>query len=371
MVCVLQGDNAMKLFTTSRFAGPIGRGGFTLVELLVTIAIIGILTAFAVPAVQAMREGTRRNQCTHQMSRLILGVHQYELAFNRYPVGTTDDAVRIENDDFGNHHNWITRTLPYIDEPLAYRNVRQDLSVYDAENRATRLHPLRVLQCPSDINFEVTYPSTSYAGVHHGAETPIAEDNNGVFVLNRRIGYDDVTDGIGNTFFIGEKVYEDDLGWMSGTRATLRNTGGYVGAAPIHVKLVSQQPTQPERSIQAVLPSTVPGENTEKKRASEVTKSDYEFDEKELRAQFGGSDESVLVPGREKSGNGTAPSVSSAAFPAPTSTVFVGGFSSRHVGGINFAFGDGSIEMISPQIDARVYSLLGSRNDGVLIPSRE
>ena len=55
---------------------------------------------------------------------------------------------------------------------------------------------------------------------------PIAEDNHGVLFLNSHISDRDVTDGVQHTIYLGEKRTDsDDLGWMSGTRATLRNTG--------------------------------------------------------------------------------------------------------------------------------------------------
>ena len=51
-------------------------------------------------------------------------------------------------------------------------------------------------------------------------------DNHGVLFLNSHIGQKDVTDGTSHTIYVGEKLGdEQDLGWMSGTRATLRNTG--------------------------------------------------------------------------------------------------------------------------------------------------
>jgi len=67
---------------------------------------------------------------------------------------------------------------------------------------------------------------TNYAGVHHDSETPIAADNNGVLFLNSSIRYSQITDGASNTLIIGEKSYNRfSLGWMSGTRSSLRNTG--------------------------------------------------------------------------------------------------------------------------------------------------
>ena len=69
-------------------------------------------------------------------------------------------------------------------------------------------------------------PASNYAGCHHDVEAPIDADNHGVLFLNSHISGDDIPDGAAHTIFIGEKIVaDDDLGWMSGTRATLRNTG--------------------------------------------------------------------------------------------------------------------------------------------------
>jgi len=71
-----------------------------------------------------------------------------------------------------------------------------------------------------------------YAGVHHDLDEPIDTSNHGVFFLNSAVRYEDISDGSAHTMFIGEKLPdgENDLGWMSGTRWTLRNTGLGVNA---------------------------------------------------------------------------------------------------------------------------------------------
>ena len=73
---------------------------------------------------------------------------------------------------------------------------------------------------------------SSYAACHHDVEAPINSDNHGVFFLNSRIQVNDITDGCSTTIFIGEKRNRaDDLTWMSGTRASLRNTGSPINTA--------------------------------------------------------------------------------------------------------------------------------------------
>lgn len=68
------------------------RHGFTLVELMVVIAIIGILAALLLPAVQSARESARRTQCLNNVKQITLAMHNYELGFRTFPSGYIDPA---------------------------------------------------------------------------------------------------------------------------------------------------------------------------------------------------------------------------------------------------------------------------------------
>lgn len=247
-----------------------------------------------------------------------LAVQNYEHAHLFYPAGTIDKQGPIVNQPNGYHVGWIVQILPFLEQKNAHRQIDFSVGVYHANNKTVENHGIGVLHCPTDLNVAGIMgppgvPSTSYAACHHDVEAPIDVDNNGVFFLNSRVRTQDVVDGLSFTIFAGEKVVDStNLGWMSGTRATLRNTG---------------------TPINAILSATGSG---------------------------------LIEPGVTDPAAGYLQAAGVAQTPGPPGT-FVGGFSSYHPGGANFVLGDGSSRFISEAITPAIYQRLGHRADGQLI----
>ena len=217
-------------------AGPFIRRGFTLVELLVVIAIIGILVGLLVPAIQNMREMSRRSHCEQNLVQLSLALSSYSSTFGHYPAGTINPSGPIKSEAKGYHHNWIAALLPNMDAEVVYNAIDRSVGVYDPKNAEPRGLAIPNLRCPSATTI-LDY-STCYAGMSSSTEKPIDESCDGVFVLNQTITEADISDGLSYTIFVGEKISapEEDLGWISGTRSSLRNGGHVINSELLRIR---------------------------------------------------------------------------------------------------------------------------------------
>ncbi len=218
-------------FRISNFGLPAdGRRGFTLIELLVVIAIIAVLIALLLPAVQQAREAARRTQCKNNLMQIGIALHNYEMRHECLPPGSVDPNRPIRNEAKGYHVGWIVQVLPDLDCSNVFQRFNFSVGVYDKANDGPRAVSISWLVCPSNAAARGQgMGTTTYAGCHHDAESPIDIDNNGILFLNSSIRYRDIRDGSSNTIFVGEHADVDPLGWASGTRSTLRNTSSIGG----------------------------------------------------------------------------------------------------------------------------------------------
>lgn len=116
--------------------------GFTLVELLVVITIIGILIAVLLPAVQAAREAARRMQCTNNLKQIALALHNYHAQKETLPYAAPRWA--------GPGGNWVAMILPFLEQQGLYDQYNFNVPTNDAANARVVTTPLAGLICPSD-----------------------------------------------------------------------------------------------------------------------------------------------------------------------------------------------------------------------------
>ena len=295
---------------------PRSRAGFTLIELLVVMAIIAVLIALLLPAVQASREAARRSQCVNNLLQIGVAIQNYDAAHEVLPPGVVNPTGPVLNTPTGYHISWITQILPYIEQKNAFGKTNFNTGVYDASNATVRRHVMNSFLCPSTMSAGIINKAahSSYAGCHHPVEAPIDATNMGVLFLNSNIRYDDISDGTAFTILVSEKTLDgSELGWMSGTRGTLRNTGHAVNMFSAAA-------------------------------AAAIGAAGDDEDEDE-------------TPGASKK----------AATVSAESASFVGGFSSKHPGGANVLFCDGSVRFMKSAMSNKVLRLLGNRADGELV----
>ena len=234
--------------------------GFTLVELLVVIAIIGILIGMLLPAVQAVREASRRIACASNMRQMSIGMLNYESANGHFPPGIISDSRRNSG------INWSAIILPFVEQEALFDRLQQQTDnfttfttggpnppfprVWTDENGDTATEILPIYHCPSDEmgdentvrprsggEFIDFHGKSNYVGVigpraqgntltaanfvdfnqiFTDRSGPIPDDPTpddvlfeielpGMLFINSEVSFGEVADGASNTFLIGER----------------------------------------------------------------------------------------------------------------------------------------------------------------------
>jgi prepilin-type N-terminal cleavage/methylation domain-containing protein/prepilin-type processing-associated H-X9-DG protein len=207
------------------------RAGFTLVELLVVITIIGILIALLLPAVQAAREAARRAQCTNNLRQFGIGLAGFETQNGTYPQCSTGNGW--------GPYEWryfVFYILPYMEMQAYYdilRGPQFDLQVpwnlvggqpQPAWVTLSDQPFPAVFSCPSDTTLDrfvnvspggstISLPKTNYLGISSGfnvnstasnGATLLASTRRAVFFSQTKTRVADITDGTSNTMIMAE-----------------------------------------------------------------------------------------------------------------------------------------------------------------------
>jgi prepilin-type N-terminal cleavage/methylation domain-containing protein/prepilin-type processing-associated H-X9-DG protein len=123
------------------------RCGFTLVELLVVLAIIAVLVALLLPAVQKVRESAARSQCAHNLKQIALALHQFHETNGSFPAGSYNTGAS----GAPCYSNWAIAILPHLEQGNLFQTYRDYPTLNEsAANQAFRLMRVKTYECPSD-----------------------------------------------------------------------------------------------------------------------------------------------------------------------------------------------------------------------------
>lgn len=202
---------------TPRSMATTDQAGFSLVELLVVIGIVGVLVAMLLPAVQAARESARRASCSNNMRQIGLAAHLHHDVQKAFPAGSVAQEYPAQPSTPWTFYRWsaLAQLTPYLENTVAYNALDLDVPLFTAslmispENRDAVKIAAPEFLCPSDLGEPVTEKSapTNYAmnaGSGAGGGTPF--DTDGVFYVNSRIRMRDIRDGTSKTALLAESI---------------------------------------------------------------------------------------------------------------------------------------------------------------------
>ncbi|MBS0266731.1 MAG: DUF1559 domain-containing protein [Planctomycetes bacterium] len=320
------------------------RRGFTLIELLVVITIIAVLVSLLLPAVQQAREAARRTQCRNNLKQLGLALHNYHTAQQVFPPGYVDrngDPNRTPDQDQGSGWAWTSFLLPHLDQGNVYNQINFNVTIGVGANSQIAQQSLPMCLCPSDIDqqpfavYDSTFsnPVTTLAYSNYvacsgwvecfagagGNPQPDGDADGptgvygpagvGMFYRNSKTSAARVRDGLSNTIAVGERI---------SLQAPSTWTGAYPGGrCPAWRAALPPVPFAP--------PPGLAYDNADWGEAFVLSHCNANH--------LPNSDYPIYDPDT---------------------------YHSRHSGGANFLFGDGSVRFISSYVNGATYQALST-----------
>lgn len=203
--------------------------GFSLVELLAAIAILGVLLALLLPAVQTSRETARRLTCRNNLRQIGVGLQHYHLAYRAFPPGcAAHRSLRLA---------WSAFLLPFLERRATWEQIDWSQPYNSMANQPAASTIISVYLCPSTTRLAggrsgyrtgdrngngITDPGeylgvTDYGGIFGAARAQPAA--NGVLLFDRSVSLRHITDGSSHTVIVAEDTgrgWRWDGEWING-----------------------------------------------------------------------------------------------------------------------------------------------------------
>ena len=333
------------------------RRGFTLIELMVVITILGVLVALLLPAVQSAREAARRMQCVNNLKQLGLAVQNYSGVNGALPPAAATGP------EWSNNFSMKARVLPFMERASLFDALNTSFFQESAQNATTLTTIVETFLCPADGNLPCGTYAVGGSGARQIGYTSYPNNlgttptNNGgrydgpayfmgaggvpsVAALAATVTLADITDGTSSTALWGEMV---------------RGRNGSTSPGPNQVYLMSIHP--PGNNANAPLVTYL--------NACEAATALAGFDYKgriwgtDYAAQGGGYSH-IMTPNRK------ACLFQGQTQPLEYSAVCVGA-SSFHPGGVNVGFLDGSVRPVRDGVHRQVWWAIATKAGGEVI----
>jgi len=248
----------------------LGYPGFTLVELLIVIAIVGVLTGLLLPAVQSARESARRTHCQNNLRQIGIALVEHETARQVFPTGCTGCRFSPERQLF-KYISWNVATLPYLDQHSVWQRFDTSQPIGSLVNREAVSAVISTFLCPTATRGFSTAPEyifngqwdagegmglTDYGGIAGvegpGRDAPTEENDRyyrnaqsrGVMLAEIATKAIDVSDGLAHTVVVAERVCPelDESQWASGANCFAQHQDIPINQTWHHGEIYSEHP---------------------------------------------------------------------------------------------------------------------------------
>ncbi len=349
------------------------RRGFTLIELLVVIAIIAVLIALLLPAVQAAREAARRTQCVNNLKQMGLAINTYHDQFGSFPpsvIGTGPGQTGWGSWT-SSGMSWRILTLPNMEQNPLYNAINFSLADGGNDALATAYYTqIKVYLCPSDGNNNGGYlpyntatgswpmfcPAPPGTGGTGAKQVPVTNyymsfgDNYAILPLSGANPWE-------SSYPVATGVARIGYNGFWGTRGVIAPPSGDSELFRAFADYRSMQVTNMAGVTDGTSNTIIVGEGLPDQDANSCIWDGT------------GSASGVTIPINWNTSVSTNFAFGSGAPWNGRGSYAARGFKSRHPGGANFLFVDGSVHFLKASINPVTYAALGSRNGGEIISS--